>query len=457
MPVTKYTRSGDVNIAYQLVGDGPRDIVYVPGWVSNVEVMWDLPGLARFLQRLASFSRLILFDKRGTGMSDPVPGHQLPTLETRMDDVRAVMDAAGSKHATLIGHSEGGNLCVLFAATYPTRTDGLILLSSWAKRVPSESYPWAPPTENREAEIAETERTWGDPEALPEWMAPSRAGDQTFREQTARYFRLSASPKAAADLLRMNTQIDVTAVLPTVGVPTLCLYCTDDADVSVEEGRWIAGQIPGAKLVERPGEDHLFWADESATIADDIEEFVTGYRASLKPERVLVTVLFTDIVGSTARASELGDGAWRRLLEQHNAVVRAEVARQRGREIGTQGDGFLATFDGPARAIDAAQAIGRALGPLGIAVRAGVHTGEVEIIGDDVAGLAVHIGARICALAEAGEVLVSRTVRDLVAGSGIDFASRGIHGLKGVPEDWELYAALPGPSLEPDGELPYPR
>jgi pimeloyl-ACP methyl ester carboxylesterase len=442
MAATRYTKSADVNIAYQVVGEGPRDLVYVPGWISNVEVMWEEPSMARFLHRLASFSRLIVFDKRGTGMSDPVQLDALPTLEERMDDVRAVMDAVGSEKATLLGHSEGGAMCILFAATYPERTEGLILVGSWAKRVPSEDYPWAPSVEDRAAEIEEVERTFGDPAALPSWLAPSRMEDEAFRQWLAKYFRLGSSPKAAAHLLETNTQIDTTHVLSSVHVPTLCLYRVEDADVNVEEGRWIAAQIPDSKFVEVPGADHLLNASGAALILDEIEEFVTGYRASLSPERALATVLFTDIVGSTEMAAQMGDLAWRDLLERHNMTVRSEVERSRGRVIGTQGDGFLATFDGPGRAIGAAHSIVDALSPLGIMVRSGLHTGEIEILGDDVAGLAVHIGARIAALASPGEVLVSRTVKDLVVGSGIEFEDRGSHSLKGVPDEWQIYAAV---------------
>lgn len=442
MVATRYAKSGDLNIAYQVVGEGPRDLVYVPGWVSNVEVVWEEPSMARFLRRLVSFSRLILFDKRGTGMSDPVPLDKMPTLEERMDDVRAVMDAVGSERATLFGHSEGGNMSILFAATYPKRTEGLILTGCYAKRVQSEDYPWAPAPGDRAAEIEEVERTFGDPDALPSWIAPSRMGDEAFRNWLAKYLRLGSSPKAAAHLLAMNTEIDTTDVLPTIQVPTLCLYKTDDADVNVEEGRWIATQIPNSKFVEIPGADHLLNAPGAELILSEIEEFVTGYRTSHRPERALATVLFTDIVGSTEKAAELGDKTWRDLLERHNVVVRAEVERFRGRVIDTQGDGFLMTFDGPARAISAAHSIGEALNPLGVVVRAGLHTGEIEKVGDGIAGLAVHIGARIGSLANPGEVFVSRTVKDLVAGSGIEFEDRGTHALKGIPDEWQVYAAI---------------
>jgi pimeloyl-ACP methyl ester carboxylesterase len=442
MPVTRYASSADLKIAYQVTGDGSRDLVYVPGWISNVEVMRESQRMARFLERLGSFSRLIVFDKRGTGMSDPVPLESLPTLEERMDDVRAVMDAVGSESATLFGHSEGGTMCILFAATYPERTDGLVLVSSYAKRIPSEDYPWAPSSENRAEDIAETERNFGDPDALPEYLAPSRMHDEAFRIATARYLRLSSSPRAAAHLLEMNTQIDTTKVLPSIHVPTLCIYREHDADVNVEEGRWIASQIEGSKLVVLPGADHLLSGDDSNEIADEIEEFVTGHRTAATPERVLATVLFTDIVGSTQIAAAMGDSAWRDLLDRHNAVVRAQVETYRGRVVGTQGDGVLATFDGPGRAIDAARSIHVALTPLGLEVRSGLHTGEIEIVGDDVAGIAVHIGARVSALAGSGEVLVSRTVKDLVVGSQVAFEDRGSHTLKGIPGEWQLYATV---------------
>lgn len=441
MAVTRYALSGNINIAYQVTGEGPHDLVYVPGWVSNVEVMWEDPLMARFLRRIGSFSRLIVFDKRGTGMSDPVPLDALPTLEERMDDVHAVMDAVGCERATLLGHSEGGNMCILFAATYPERTEGLILVGSYAKRIHSEDYPWAPALGDRSLEMEEVERTWGDPDALPAWIAPSRMDDEAFRIAMARYLRLGSSPKAAAHLHEMNTQIDTTKILPNIHVPTLCLYKEKDKDVNVEEGRWIASQIPDAKFVVIPGGDHILNGAGATEILDEIELFVTGHRTGSTPERTLATVLFTDIVGSTEIASEMGDRAWRDLLERHNTAVFSQVKAYRGRVVGTQGDGVLATFDGPGRAIGAAHAIAAALNPLGLEVRSGLHTGEIEIVGDDVAGIAVHIGARIAALASPGDVLVSRTVKDLVVGSGIEFEDRGTHSLKGVPDEWHLYAA----------------
>ncbi|HEV8056948.1 MAG TPA: adenylate/guanylate cyclase domain-containing protein [Actinomycetota bacterium] len=436
---TRYARSGDLSIAYQVVGDGPFDLVYVPGWVSNIELMWEEPGLAGFLERLASFSRLILFDKRGTGLSDPVSTDGLPTLEERMDDVRAVMDAVGSERAALLGHSEGGNMCVLFAATYPERTTALLLVGSYAKRLRSQDYPWAPTVEQRAREIEETEATWGSPEAFRA-LAPSKAEDQAFQRWIGRYLRQSASPKAAAALMRMNTQIDVRDVLPTIGVPTLLIYRTDDADVQVDEGRYIAERIPGSRFVELPGVDHLMWTGDTDALLDEIEGFLTGVRRGPDPDRVLATVLFTDVVGSTETANRVGDRAWRSLLDRHHQVIRRELERWRGREIDTAGDGFLATFDGPARGIRCAVAATEGVRDLGLEIRAGLHTGEVEIADDNVRGIAVHIGSRVSGLAGPGEVLVSRTVADLVAGSGIVLAERGEHDLKGVPGRWLVYA-----------------
>ena len=443
MPTTKYATSGHLNIAYQVFGDGPRDLVYVPGWISNIELMWDDPVLASILRRLGTFARVITFDKRGTGMSDRLPLDQLPELEERMDDVRAVMDAVGSERATLFGHSEGGSMSCLFAATYPERTEGLILASTYAKRIWSEDHPWAPTPEERAEEITAVEAHWGDPDHLSPYMLGDRGGDQAFREWVARYFRMSATPKAAGQLLRMNTQMDTRSTLPLIQAPALLLYRTLDEDVDVEEGRWMASQIPNAKFVELPGDAHLFWAVDPQEFVDEIEEFVTGQREAADPERGLATVLFTDIVDSTKRAAELGDQAWRSLLERHDRVTREELQRWRGVERAHTGDGMLATFDGPARAVRAAQAIGDAVRGMGIEVRAGVHTGEIEIVGANVAGLGVHLGARVASLAGAGEVVVSRTVKDLVVGSQLQFESRGIHDLKGVPGEWEVFAVMP--------------
>jgi class 3 adenylate cyclase len=437
IPETRYAKSGDVNIAYQVVGEGPFDLVYVPGWISNVELMWEEPSHAHLLRRLASFSRLILFDKRGTGLSDPVPLDRLPTLEQRMDDVRAVMDATGSDEAALFGSSEGGLMSVLFTATYPDRTRALVTHAIYAKRLWSPDYPWAPTPDARAAEIEETERAWGGDMDISV-LAPS--ADEAFKRRAVAYLRRSASPGAAVALLRMNSQIDVRAALPAIRVPTLVLHRVDDLDVNVEEARWIASQIPDAKYVELPGDDHLIWAGDVDGLIDEVEEFLTGTRPAREPDRVLATVLFTDIVGSSERAAQLGDRAWRELLAGHHAAVRRQLERFHGREVDTAGDGFLATFDGPARAIRCGYAIQEAVRELGLEVRAGLHTGEVELADGKVTGIAVHTGARVAALAQAGEVLVSSTVKDLVAGSGLAFEDRGTHELKGVPGEWRLYA-----------------
>ncbi len=431
VPETRYAQSAGVNVAYQVVGHGPVDVVYVPGWVSHVELAWELPELAAGFERLASFSRLILFDKRGTGMSDPVPADQLPTLEQRMDDVRAVMDAVTCERAAIFGASEGGNMSMLFAATYPERTIALCTFGCTAKRIWSPDYPWAPTREKRLETFAETERYWTTGLGWQD-MAPSL--DPASLSELARYYRRCASPGAAVALLKMNTDVDVRDVLPTIRVPAVVMHRTADRDANVEEGRYIAAHIPGARFVEFPGKDHSWWTQGRDAILDEIEELVTGARPVPEPNRVLATVLVTDIVGSTERVRALGDRAWADLLARHRAAVRRELERFRGREVDTAGDGFLATFDGPARAIRCAVAIRRAMRALGLELRTGVHTGECELLGDRVAGIAVHTSARISALAAPNEVLVSATVRDLVSGSGIVFEDRGEHELKGVGE-----------------------
>jgi pimeloyl-ACP methyl ester carboxylesterase len=438
-PNTRYAKSGDVNIAYQVVGDGPFDLVYGAGWVSNIEMMWEAPYRADFLRRLASFSRLILFDKRGTGLSDRVPNDRLPTLEQRMDDVRAVLDAVGSERAALLGHSEAGNMSLVFGATYPQRTTHLILVGAFAKRIRTDDYPWAPTAEERERLAQTIEREWPFVDLTD--MAPSRVGDERFWEEVAAYMRNSASPGAAAALLRMNSQIDTRAVLPTIRVPTLVMTRHGDRDVKVEESRWLAEQIPGARFVELPGDEHLIWAGDTDSMLSEIEEFLTGSRSEPEPDRVLSTVLFTDIVDSTRRATDLGDRKWHELVDDHHSRVRRELERFRGREIDTAGDGFFASFDGPARAIRAACSIRESVERLGIQIRAGLHTGECELMQDKIGGIAVHTGARVAGQAAPGEVLVSSTVRDLVAGSGISFDDRGEHDLKGVGS-WRLYSVV---------------
>ena len=435
-PETRYARSGDVNIAYQVVGEGPRDLVLVPGWVSNIELFWEEPGAARFLQRLGSFSRLILFDKRGTGLSDRVG--DIPNLETRMDDVRAVLDAVRSPRAALLGYSEGGPMCALFAATYPERTAALIMIGSYARRIWAPDYPCGTPRQEWDEFIEGTIRGWGGPVGL-DARAPSMAADPRFRDWWARFLRMSASPGASRAVLRMNAEIDVRTVLPAIRVPALIIHNVGERTVPVAASRYLAERIPGAKYVELPGIDHLPFVGNADAILDEIEEFLTGVRRGVEPDRVLATVMFTDIVDATRKASELGDRRWRDLLGMHHALVRDHLARFRGREIDTAGDGFLAAFDGPARAVRAAAAIADGVRTLGLEVRAGLHTGECEVMGSKLGGIAVHIGARVAALAKAGEVLVSSTVRDLVAGSGLSFRDRGVHALKGVPGEWHVF------------------
>jgi class 3 adenylate cyclase len=437
IPETRYARSGDLNIAYQVFGAGALDLVYVPGWVSHIEEAWDDPEHAAMLRRLGSFARVIIFDKRGTGLSDRVPIERLPTLEERMDDVRAVMDAAGSRRAAVFGASEGGNMSLLFAATYPDRTTALVTFGIFAKRVWSEDYPWAPRPAERTAEIESVEREWGHIDLSG--IAPGASAETS--ERLSRYMRHSASPGAAAALLRMNTQIDVRDVLPTIRVPTLMLQRVGDRDVHIDEARWIASRIPGARLVELSGDVHVPWLGETEAFLGEIEEFLTGVRPTHVPDRVLATVVFTDLVGSTETAVGLGDEQWGELLTRHHELVRRELAHHRGIEVDTAGDGFMARFDGPARAIRCACAIVEGVRTeLGLDVRAGIHTGECELVGEKVAGIAVHTGARVAALARPGEVVVSSTVRDLVAGSGIDFTDRGRAELKGVPGEWQLWS-----------------
>jgi class 3 adenylate cyclase len=433
-PETRYAKSGDVSIAYQVTGEGPIDLVLVPGFVSHLELDWADPRHAHFLRRLASFSRLIRFDKRGTGLSDRPGG--LPDLETRMGDVRAVMDTAGSERAVLFGYSEGGPMSVLFSATYPEMTSALVLYGTYAKRQdPDEEYPWVQTPEEREAYAKQVEEDWG-------WEADMRrmcpGADEAMARWWAARARAAASPGAARDLILMNSLIDIRPILPTIQAPTLVMHRTGDLDSRVDEGRYVASHIPGARFVELAGDDHVPWIDADQVV-DEIEEFVTGVRPAPEPDRVLATVLFTDLVESTKRAAELGDRRWRELLEAHNAAVRSELGRFRGLEVDTAGDGFLATFDGPARAIRAACAIRDGVRQLGLDLRAGLHTGECELADGKVRGIAVHTGARVAAHAGPGEVLVSSTVRDLVAGSGIAFEERGERELKGLGI-WRLYS-----------------
>ena len=433
-PETRYARSGDVAIAYQVVGDGPVDLVVVPGAISNIDLEWDEPRIAAYHRKLASFSRLILFDKRGTGLSDQVLG--VPTLEERMDDVRAVMDAAGSERAVLMGSSEGAAMSALFAATHPERTAALVLYGAYpAVKLKSR--------ERFEGTLAALPDSWGSRESADEDLrmyAPSVAHEPALRAWWPRYIRASASPGAMAALMRMNVEIDVTHVLPAIRVPTVVLHRVSDRVIGVEQGRLMAQLIPNAQFVELSGTDHYTWFETPDAIVAEVERVVASVADEAALDRVLATVLFTDIVGATERASAVGDRAWRELLERHHAIVRTALARFRGVEVDTAGDGFFARFDGPARAIRCATAIRDALKEIGLEIRAGLHTGECEVIGDKVGGIAVHIGARVASRAEAGEVLVSSTVRDLVAGSGVVFDDRGRVELKGIPGEWSLYA-----------------
>jgi class 3 adenylate cyclase len=427
----KYAKSGDVHIAYRIFGDGPRDMVLIPGSLSHVELTWEEPSREHLLRRLTAFARVIVFDKRGQGLSDRVAEQ---TLEERVGDVRAVMDAAGSKCATIYGWSEGGAMCLMFAATYPERTSALVLYGTFA------SAKGAVPPEQFERDLRQLEEHWGEG-IMGAINAPSRRNDQATIQRIAQVERASASPGSFLALCRANSEIDVRHILPSIHVPTLILHRKGDAVVPVAAGRYLAEHIPGARYVEIPGDDHLVLDNETQdVIADEIEEFMTGARHHLEPDRVLATVMFTDIVGSTERAAELGDSRWRELLNNYYAVVRKELTTFRGREVNTAGDGLLATFDGPARAIRCACSVRERVRPLGLQVRAGLHTGECELIGDDVGGIAVHIGARVASAATPGEVMVSSTVKDLVAGSGLQFADRGAHSLRGVPGEWRLYA-----------------
>jgi pimeloyl-ACP methyl ester carboxylesterase len=435
-PEIKYAKTNDgLSIAYAVAGDGPFDLVMIPGAASHLELAWEDAGQRRNRERLASFSRAIFLDKRGTGLSDRVSPDKMPTLEQRMDDIRAVMDAAGSKRAVLYGISEGAPMSVLFAATYPERTEALVLYGS----VLQKPFPLS-----REAAIEIIdgfEKAWGTGSSLS-LFAPSLSGDAKVKEAWARYERAAASPGAIRALLMMNLEIDVMHVLPTIHVPTLVVHRSGDMVSPVEQVREAVKLIPDAKYVEMPGDDHAEFAGNIDAVYDEIEEFLTGSRPVHEPDRVLATVLFTDIVGSTERAAELGDSRWTGLLEEYYGAARQELERFRGQEIKTTGDGFLATFDGPARGVRCAQSMGAAAGSLGLSIRAGLHTGECELMESDIGGIAVHIGARVMAKARPNEVLVSSTVKDLVAGSGLTFEDRGAQRLKGVPDEWRLFAVL---------------
>jgi pimeloyl-ACP methyl ester carboxylesterase len=440
---TRYARSSDVNIAYQVVGDGPFDLVFIPGYVTHLELQWKIRTFAPFLEELASFSRLIRFDKRGTGMSDAVSG--APTLETRMDDVRAVMDAVGSRRAAFYGLSEGAAMSILFAATYPDRTAALVVRSAFPRTMWAPDYPWGRSEDDYERDVNRALQAFGPREQARESV---RALGEFTDEETDMFLqmiRFGVSPGAAEALQRMNKEIDVRHVLPAVRVPTLILRGSEDRLVPAEVAHYMASRIPSARVAEISGAGHVAFGRYQGAIVSEIKSFLTeiwesGGWQEQEPERVLATVLFTDIVRSSEKVSELGDRGWRELLERHHTLVRRELVRFRGRELDTAGDGFLASFDGPARAIRCACAIVDSMRELDLEIRAGLHTGECELVDGKVAGIAVHTGARVAAQAQPGEVLVSSTVKDLVAGSGIRFADRGVRELAGVPGEWHLFA-----------------
>jgi pimeloyl-ACP methyl ester carboxylesterase len=440
-PRTRYAKNKEgQSVAYQAFGDGPPDIVFIPDWVTNLEIMWEEPTLARFLDRMASFGRLICFDKRGTGVSDPVPLGAVPTWEEWMDDVGTVLDAVGSERAAVFGHGDGGQMALLFAATYPNRTSALVLADAYARRRRAPDYPCGVPLQVAEQLIEFVLTDWGKGEATVHG-APSLARNPSFVEWRGRYERLSMSPGQFKSIYPLTYELDFRPVLETIRVPALVLHRAGNPYVVLENGRYLADHIEGAKFVEVPGEDHFFHAGDIEALLGPVREFLTGTREIPVEDRVLATVLFTDIVGATEHAARLGDRIWADLLERHHATVRQQLERFRGREIDTAGDGFFATFDGPARGVRCGLAIRDAVKSLGIEIRAGLHTGECELIGEKVGGIAVHIGARVMSTAEAGDVWVSRTIKDLVAGSGLEFTGRGTHKLKGVAGEWELFAA----------------
>jgi class 3 adenylate cyclase len=439
----RYARNGDVSLAYDVIGGGERDVLVTLGWVASFQSIHENDAHSRWIERLARLGRVILWDKRGTGLSDRVSSETLPTLEERMDDMRAVMEAAGSRSAVLVGLSEGGSLSALFAATYPALTDALVIVGGFPRVLADEGYPGRSEEEAVRFEHMVTER-WGDNAWLLKLWAPSLVGDKAAEAAWNRWMVNGASPATARAWLAMARQTDVREVLPAIRVPTLVVHRSGDRIVPVEQGRSYADDIQGARWAELPGRDHLWWVDGD-DILDEIESFLTGAPAQRDPDRVLATVLFTDIVDSTRCAAELGDRRWRHLIGEHDRLVRRYLGRFRGREVKTLGDGFLATFDGPGRAIRCASAIQEGVRELGLVLRAGLHTGECEVLGDDIGGLAVNIGARVGAKAGPGEVLVSQTVKDLVAGSGFGFEERGEHELKGVPGAWRLYAVGSAP------------
>jgi pimeloyl-ACP methyl ester carboxylesterase/DNA-binding CsgD family transcriptional regulator len=439
LPETTYAKSGDVSIAYQVIGSGSQDLVLVMGWATNLDLFWQEPSFARFLKRLASFSRLILFDKRGTGLSDRVS--ELPGIEQRMDDVRAVLDAAGSQKATLMGVSEGGAMCALFAHAYPERTSSLIMSGCFARRSWAPDYPWGTTTEEGESFLKQIEKGWGGPVALAR-RAPSLATDEHFRQWWARYLRVSASPAAAIALAKMNLQIDIRDVLPNIAVPTLILHRRDDLAIPVEGSRYMAARIPGAILVELPGRDHLPFVGDQDALLDEVQDFLAGERPNREPRRALVTVLVTEICRPTEAAATFREKSWGEMVESYADVVRRMLAEFGGREARSTGVGFVASFDSPARAIECARAVIDAARVAGIAVRGGLHAGECDILNDGIAGLAVDVAARVMAHAGPGDTAVSPTVKELVEGSGISFRDLNIQRLEGLPESWRLFGVL---------------
>ena len=443
-PETRYAKGDDGVVAYQVMGEGP-DLIHIPGWISNIEAAWDEPSYARFLGRLSSFSRLICFDKRGTGVSDPVPLNALPTLDQWMDDVVLVMNTVGSSRAALLGWDVGGSFSTLFAATHPSRVSHLILVDSWAALRRTDDNPIGVRSDVYDTFLATLVSGFGEV-TEPSYLslaAPHSHADPRFREWFGRYERLAGTPTTARAFASTTFEWDLRPVLPSIQTPTLVMHHAIESYTRPEHGRYLAAHIPGARFEALPSEDSLMFRGDPDRIVNEVREFVTGVREELETDRVLATVLFTDIVGSTDRAAEMGDRRWRELLDVHDELVRSRVLEFRGREVKNTGDGVLATFDGPARAIRSALAIARDVRELGVDIKAGVHTGEVEVRGDDIGGIAVHTAARVMAAAAPGEVLISRTVKDLVAGSGIGFEDRGAHELKGIPGEWALFSARP--------------
>jgi class 3 adenylate cyclase len=439
IPETEYARRGELHLAYQVLGEGPPDILLLDQWFSHMDAQWDVAPLAEFRERLASFGRLIMYDKRGSGLSDPLAPDQLPTVEEWMDDVPIVLDAVGSEKAAVITNLGGGIMATTYAAAHPERVASLILVDCFARFTAAPDYPFGAPEEEVERTLEEADLEMGRGLML-DLFAPSVAGDERLRRAWARYERLAVSPGMTIATVRLLYSSDVRPVLPAIRVPTLVIHRAEGKGFPAEYGRYLAAHIPGARYVELPGVDNLIWAGDQDAVVDEIQGFITGVRPAPTPKRVLATVLFTDIVDSTRKAAELGDRAWRRILDEHFSVTRRQLDRFDGRQVKNVGDGVLATFDGPARAVRCAAAIRDGVAELGLDLRAGLHTGEIEMQPDDIAGLAVHIGARISALAGTGEILVSSTVKDLVVGSGLEFEDRGIRELKGVPGEWRVFA-----------------